>query len=104
MPTYDYRCHDCGTFTVIRPMMRRDDPAACPGCGTAASRALVAAPALGSLSAGARAAHATNERSTAAPKESRSHGAGCGCCGPVKLASPPNAIKQPGGRPWMISH
>ncbi|MCM3606378.1 FmdB family zinc ribbon protein [Cupriavidus pauculus] len=104
MPTYDYRCHDCGTFTVMRAMAQRDDPALCPDCGMAACRALVAAPALGRLSAAAHAAHATNERSAAAPKESRSHGAGCGCCAPVKLANPSQAPKQPGGRPWMISH
>ncbi|WP_137925576.1 zinc ribbon domain-containing protein [Cupriavidus sp. 2SB] len=104
MPTYDYRCHGCGVFTVMRPMSRRDEPAACPDCGAAAARALVAAPSLGTLSTASRAAHATNERSAAAPKESRSHGAGCGCCSPVKLPTSPNAIKQPSGRPWMISH
>ncbi|TXI84838.1 MULTISPECIES: zinc ribbon domain-containing protein [unclassified Cupriavidus] len=109
MPTYDFRCHDCGTFTVMRPMARRDEPAACPACGVAAARALVAAPALGRLSTAARAAHATNERSASAPKESRAHGPGCGCCAPVKLANPQlaapaNAVKQAAGRPWMISH
>lgn len=104
MPTYDYRCHECGVFTVMRPMARRAEPAACPGCGTAAARALVAAPALGSLSTASRAAHTINERSASAPKEKTSHGAGCGCCRPTELARPPDTVKQSGGRPWMISH
>ncbi|WP_454763983.1 zinc ribbon domain-containing protein [Cupriavidus campinensis] len=104
MPTYDYRCDDCGDFALMRPMARRDEPAICPGCGKSAARALVAAPALASMGASARAAHAVNERSAAAPKESSSHGAGCGCCGPVKLAGRSDGVKRSEGRPWMISH
>ncbi|CAG2140334.1 Zinc ribbon domain protein [compost metagenome] len=73
MPTYDYRCDDCGDFALMRPMAQRDEPVGCPHCGKAAARALVAAPAL----AGAPGA---------VPSELAGHGAGCGCCGPVKLA------------------
>ena len=36
MPTYDYRCDDCGDFAVMRPMARRDEAARCPGCGASA--------------------------------------------------------------------
>jgi putative FmdB family regulatory protein len=104
MPTYDYQCDDCGTFTVLRPMTRRDEPAPCPGCGTAAPRALIAAPALGRLSTAARAAHSLNERSASSPKERTLHGAGCGCCKTAKVARPPDAVRQSEGRPWMISH
>ncbi|MGO4303972.1 MULTISPECIES: zinc ribbon domain-containing protein [unclassified Cupriavidus] len=75
MPTYDYRCDDCGDFALMRPIARRDEPAACPRCGAMAARALVAAPAL-----------AGSDSSGSASNESSSHGAGCACCGPVKLA------------------
>ncbi|CAG2131237.1 Zinc ribbon domain protein [compost metagenome] len=104
MPTYDYRCKDCGEFALIRPMARRDAPAMCPGCGMGAERALVAAPALASMAASARAAHAVNERSAAAPKESSRHGPGCGCCAKPKLAGRPDVARSTSGRPWMISH
>jgi len=74
-----------------------------------APRALVAAPAFASMPAASRAAHATNERSAHAPRESRNHGAGCGyCSSPVKLAgnaARADAVKgNAAGRPWMISH
>jgi len=104
MPTYDYRCSACGDFAVMRPMARRDEPAGCPACGMLAGRALVAAPSLACMNGGARSAHAVNERSAAAPKESRLHGAGCGCCGAKELAGRPEAAKSAGSRPWMISH
>lgn len=109
MPTYDYRCAECGDFAVLRSISRRDDPCTCPSCGAAAPRALVAAPAFSSMPAASRAAHATNERSAHAPRESRNHGAGCGCCSsPVKLAGSAaraDAVKgNAAGRPWMISH
>lgn len=76
MPTYDYRCDDCGAFALLRPMAQRDDAAECPGCGKPSPRALVAAPALAGAAASA----------TADAMGSQSHGAGCGCCGPVRLA------------------
>ncbi|MCO5340931.1 zinc ribbon domain-containing protein, partial [Delftia tsuruhatensis] len=40
MPTYDYECAQCGGFEALRPLRLRDEPAACPGCGTAAARVL----------------------------------------------------------------
>ncbi|WP_019447371.1 zinc ribbon domain-containing protein [Cupriavidus sp. BIS7] len=69
MPTYDYRCEKCGDFAEIRPIARRDDPAVCPACGSQAARALVGAPGL-----------------AGSGEASASHGTGCACCGPVKLA------------------
>lgn len=86
MPTYDYRCDDCGDFALMRPMAQRDEPVGCPQCGKAAARALVAAPAL----AGAPGAVPSELSST--------HGAGCGCCGPVKLAG--RADGGRGGAGW----
>lgn len=85
MPTYDYRCDDCGDFALMRPMAQRDEPVGCPQCGKAAARALVAAPAL----AGAPGA---------VPSELAGHGAGCACCGPVKLAG--RADGGRGGAGW----
>lgn len=111
MPTYDYRCADCGDFSALRPIARRDLPCMCPQCGAEAARALVAAPSFANMSASTRQAHATNERSAAAPRESARagrHGSGCGCCGgKVRLAGAEGASapKQfPQARPWMISH
>jgi hypothetical protein len=66
-------------------------------------QALVAAPSLGAMSTASRAAHATNEAQRGGAKGKPLAGAGCGCCSPVKLPTS-NAIKQPSGRPWMISH
>lgn len=79
MPTYDYRCNQCGDFSQLRPMASRDEPAVCPGCGNASPRALVAAPALGGGDSAA---------------SSASHGGNCACCGPVKLAG------RNGGSGW----
>jgi hypothetical protein len=70
------------------------------------------APAFFCMPAGARKAHATNERSANAPKTvgeyKASHGAGFGCCS----TKPSRLVKQtrsgaksfPTARPWMISH
>ncbi|WP_130390067.1 FmdB family zinc ribbon protein [Cupriavidus agavae] len=80
MPTYDYRCDKCGDFSQLRPMASRDLPAECPLCGEPSRRALVAAPAL---------------PGGAVEGTSSSHGGGCACCGPVKLAG------RSGGSGWM---
>lgn len=109
MPTYDYDCPHCGVFDAVRPISQRNAAIACPFCDGQAERTIVAAPVLGSLSAAARTAHATNERAANEPKRSGSHGSGCGCCSTsVKF---PTASDAPGaprsssnGRPWMLSH
>jgi hypothetical protein len=62
-----------------------------------------------------RTAHATNERSAAAPSTlsalKSQHEAGCSCCSGLsnkkgrKTARGKNGAKSfPGARPWMISH
>ena len=33
MPTYDYRCQDCGPFEVIKSMNDATNPENCPDCG-----------------------------------------------------------------------
>ena len=35
MPTYEYRCADCGeVFELERPVSERDSEATCPKCGS----------------------------------------------------------------------
>ncbi|UHC20137.1 zinc ribbon domain-containing protein (plasmid) [Methylobacterium currus] len=102
MPVYDYSCESCGPFTALRPMAQFRDPHHCPDCGAACGRAFLTAPRLSGMAAGLKAAHATNEQSRHAPK--RSHGAGCGCCAPKRMAAPAAAKGFPAARPWMISH
>lgn len=118
MPTYDYACPHCGGFDALRPLARRDEPAACPACGTASPRVLAAPARLACLDGRTRHALETNERSANQPRSSgeyadgRSgrprHPAGCGCCTGGRRSATvtaPNGTKSsPGKRPWMISH
>jgi len=32
VPTYTYTCPDCGSFTLVRPIAQRSEPALCPHC------------------------------------------------------------------------
>ena len=110
MPTYDYRCERCGEFSALRPLARRDAPAACPGCGAPAPRVLGGAPALGALSSAIHRARTLNERSAHEPRSTRSgHGMSCACCSggtrPGKTRVTADGGKAfAGARPWMISH
>jgi putative FmdB family regulatory protein len=110
MPFYDYLCDDCGPFTLMRPMAECEHPSDCPDCGASAPRAYLRAPNFSCMSADARTAHATNERSAAAPISSSQfkakHGKGCGCCTPSRsLKRDKDGGKHfPTKRPWMISH
>jgi putative FmdB family regulatory protein len=115
MPVYEYLCSACGPFTEIRPMAEYQKPQSCPECQRKAPRVLLTAPRFSTLSNELRVAHATNERSAAAPSTLSSlksqHGSGCSCCSPLsnkksrKTARGKNGAKSfPGARPWMISH
>lgn len=113
MPTYDYACGHCGGFEALRPSGLRDEPAACPDCGSASPRVLSAAPHLALMASGTRRAMETNERSRHEPVSSRDyarlrHPAGCGCCGSGKRGATVTAANgakaAPSRRPWMISH
>lgn len=108
MPTYDYACPHCGEFSHLRSIAARNDPAACPQCGSPAARVLQA-PQLTTLSASTRSAHATNERASHEPRHSSGHvhGPGCGCGSGKKGATVQagdGAKLFPNKRPWMISH
>ncbi|CAG9164413.1 FmdB family zinc ribbon protein [Cupriavidus pampae] len=79
MPTYDYRCAQCGDFARMRPMAERDRLCECPVCGAASPRALVAAPSLAGTAAGSLDAGAHMHSATC----------GCGSSG-LKLAGRPD--------------
>jgi putative FmdB family regulatory protein len=113
MPTYDYECRDCGGFDALRSVSRRDEPAACPDCGTASPRVMSAAPRLALMAGSTRSAIETNERARHEPKSSKDyqrlkHPSGCGCCSSAKrgaTVTAANGVKgAPSRRPWMISH
>jgi putative FmdB family regulatory protein len=114
MPIYEYECTDCGGFAASRPMALYKEPADCPGCGQASPRALLSAPAFSAMPGNVRKAHAINEKSAHAPRESRNsephkHSASCGCgsksIGASKTVKAPDGSKAfPSKRPWMISH
>lgn len=119
MPTYDYACPGCGGFDALRPVGERNEPCACPDCGTASPRVFVQAPRLACTTPEQRRAHDINERAQHAPRSSRDtdsgsygrlkHPAGCGCCSPssrkTTTVTAPNGAKAfPSKRPWMISH
>ena len=46
MPTYNYTCPKCGTFSLNRPMAEYAEPQACPACETTSPRDLMSAPAV----------------------------------------------------------
>lgn len=113
MPTYDYACPACGGFEALRTLSQRDEPAACPDCGTASPRVLSAAPRLAWLDVTTRRAMDVNERARHEPQSSRDyqrlrHPAGCGCCSPGRRSATVTAANGnktfPSKRPWMISH
>jgi putative FmdB family regulatory protein len=113
MPTYDYECRDCGGFDALRSVSRRDEPAACPDCGTASPRVMSAAPRLALMAGSTRSAIETNERARHEPKSSKDyqrlkHPSGCGCCSSSKRGATVTAASgvkgAPSRRPWMISH
>jgi hypothetical protein len=77
-----------------------------------APRVILTAPHFACMPADRRKAHATNERSSNAPKTlneyKASHGPGCGCCSGkasrLVTKTRSGAKSFPTARPWMISH
>lgn len=121
MPTYDYDCPSCGGFDAFRSLAERNEPAACPDCGTHSPRVFVSAPRLACLSSDTRTAMDRNESARHAPMTSKGyqegayarlkHPSGCGCCATgskgirsATVTAPNGAKAFPSKRPWMISH
>jgi putative FmdB family regulatory protein len=82
MPKYEYDCSRCGPFSDFRPMADYERPAICHSCTIEAPRASVSVPAIST-----RSARASREGTASASRFSASsgHGAGCGCCGDLKI-------------------
>ena len=62
MPIYDYRCEQCGEFSVLRKMSESSLPAMCDQCGEPAPR-IISAPRLALMDSGRRIAFERNEKS-----------------------------------------
>lgn len=76
MPTYDYRCCQCGhSFEARHPIDVCAPP--CPACGGAADKVILSAPAVhGYMARGRELAVRSLE-----PREAHTgHGSGCPCC------------------------
>jgi putative FmdB family regulatory protein len=67
VPTYSYRCADCGAFDVRCAIAERTREQHCPQCGRPATR-LITAPALRGLAGAVRGALEASERSADAPE------------------------------------
>lgn len=67
MPTYLFRCADCGAFDVRCPIAERTQERACPRCGRLGRRVFTA-PALRTLASPVRGALEAAERSSDTPE------------------------------------
>ena len=80
MPTYSYRCPQCGPFAAVRRMAEFDLPAPCPTCVSESPRALTVPAVLGARR-GNNPGDAEKSSSHASSGYGRlSHPAGCKCC------------------------
>ena len=112
MPSYEYECQTCGTFTEFRSIARRDIPASCAICDSPAPR-VISAPNLALMSPLHRMAATRNERSQHEPRV----GVKSSCCsGPSCVHKKKKAPQTRDGkpalrastkknrRPWMLGH
>jgi putative FmdB family regulatory protein len=77
MPTYQFKCPECGGgFEEKRGFSRSDEPATCPACGATASKVFSAA----MFYAPGSAAKAMLEPKAAKKAVPMAHGSGCPCC------------------------
>ena len=110
MPSYEYECVMCGTFTRFRTIADRDTPAPCAICDQPAPR-VISAPNLALMNPLSRMAATRNERSQHEPRI----GLKTSCCSgdrcshkkaaPAKNGKPAlRASRKKNRRPWMLGH
>ena len=102
MPLYEYECVRHGSFTLMRPMAQAGDDGPCPRCASA-SRRVITAPNLFTMSPLKRDAAFRNERSRHEPRVCKS---GCGHAhGPPKSTAAAGKLRAyTGPRPWVVEH
>jgi len=111
MPSYEYECETCGTFTELRPIAERDIPAACVLCDEPAPR-VISAPNLALMNPLSRMAATRNERSRHEPRVGlKTSCCSGGNCAHEKAAKPTRdgkpalrASTKKNRRPWMLGH
>lgn len=111
MPVYDYRCEQCGEFSLLRKMSESHLPAECSECGAESAR-IISAPSLSLVSTATRTAHERNEKSADKPLTARR--SSCGCSGTHTCSSSSSDSKQSDtglrmqtkktARPRMLGH
>jgi putative FmdB family regulatory protein len=110
MPSYEYECVMCGTFTQFRTIADRDIPATCAICDEPAPR-VISAPNLALMNPLSRMAATRNERSQHEPRI----GLKTSCCSggrcshkkpaPTRNGKPAlRASRKKNRRPWMLGH
>lgn len=104
MPMYQYECERHGSFTLMRPMSRSGEDGPCPTCESASKR-VINAPTLFTMSPLKRDAAARNEKSRHAPHVCSS-GCGHGHARPRSAGNPDVGKLQAytGPRPWVVEH
>lgn len=79
MPTYAFRCPDCGTtFEERRGFAHSDDATICPECGGASATRQMGAPMFFQRGAAGRALLEAPRRAT--PARPATHASDCPCC------------------------
>ena len=79
MPTYSYRCPQCGPFAAIRRMAEFNLPAPCPTCASESPRTLTVPAVLGARRSSTIGADQGHE-GAASGYDRLKHPAGCKCC------------------------
>lgn len=80
MPTYSYRCAQCGPFAAVRRMADFDQSAPCPVCASDAVRTLTVPALLGTRRGSQRDGTKRDGDDDAAGYRRLTHPAGCACC------------------------
>jgi putative FmdB family regulatory protein len=80
MPTYIYRCPQCGPFAAVRRMAEFDWPAPCPHCAAESIRTLTVPAVLGTRRSNNTDNSGKSSTDTSSGYGRLSHPAGCKCC------------------------